>query len=259
MSHLTLSRWRCLLPAEETEEQALERIVRAKVRRDVRQACAWDEELSELEGDTQEMRLLELARFELLNPTEQVIYQNNGGLAEDEEPPAPVAAWTKGVFAIVMLCLIVFPMLYLLLFGVQQGKQKIKSWWIGTMTAFALDAGIYEPIQILFLHVYMPSLVRKRLKRLVDPTQTARFPFRTPLYEHPTTYLAAKHRGLIVARRMLRRRGSLQSGKSSRASITAMFANGPGSGGAGGEAAGAVMRVVQYRNRRGRTLSQTFL
>ena len=36
--------------SELTDEERLERIVRAKVRRDVAQACAWDEELSELEG-----------------------------------------------------------------------------------------------------------------------------------------------------------------------------------------------------------------
>ena len=45
--------------------QALERLVRTKVRRDVRQACAWDEELSDLKGDAQEIRLMELARFEV--------------------------------------------------------------------------------------------------------------------------------------------------------------------------------------------------
>ena len=63
----------CLAAAGETPEEALERIVRAKVRRDVRQARAWDEELSELQGDAQEKRLIELARFEMLTPAEQRI------------------------------------------------------------------------------------------------------------------------------------------------------------------------------------------
>ena len=88
----------CLVPSDETPEEALERVVRAKVRKDVRLAIAWDAELDELEGDAQEKRL-ELARFELLNPSEQSIYVTNGGLAEEEEPPAPVAGWKKYVFA----------------------------------------------------------------------------------------------------------------------------------------------------------------
>ena len=55
-----------LRSGELTAEERLERIVRSKVRRDVRQACMWDEELSQLEGEPKERRLMELARSELL-------------------------------------------------------------------------------------------------------------------------------------------------------------------------------------------------
>ena len=50
------------------------------------------------------------------------------------------------------------------------------------------------------------QLIRHKLKQLVDPTRLTRFPFRTPLNEHPTTYLAQKHRGLVTARKILKRR-----------------------------------------------------
>ena len=85
--------WLCCSTAgrDETTEERLERIVRAKVRRDVRQACEWDEMLSGLEGDEREVRLIELARFEHLTPIERSIYCSNGGMAEKEEPPAPVS------------------------------------------------------------------------------------------------------------------------------------------------------------------------
>jgi multidrug efflux pump subunit AcrA (membrane-fusion protein) len=197
---------------ELTEEERLERIVRAKVKRDVRQACAWDEELSELEfGDKQECRLIELARFELLTAAERKIYLENGGLADDEEPPEPVHAWKKYVGGVVMLGLMVIPTLFLLLFGVSKGKKTTRIWFVSTVTCFVLEWCIYEPIIIGCLHVYLPALIRKKLKSLVDPTQLARFPFKTPLFEYPTTYLAKKHRGLVVARRMLKRRAATAS------------------------------------------------
>ena len=193
-----------------TDEERLERIIRAKVRRDVAQACKWDEELRELEGDDQERRLIELARFELLTPSEQKIYMDNGGLATEEEPPAPVSTCMKVIASIVMFFLVITPTFLLLLFGVQKGKSVIKTWWIGTMTCFALEAGIFQPLILMCLHVWFPLLIRKKLKRLVDPTQLARFPFKTPLFEYPTTYLAHKYNGLVVAGRMLKRRSAVE-------------------------------------------------
>ena len=219
-----------------------------------RLAIARDAELDELEGDAQEKRLLELARFELLNPSEQSIYKMNGGSPRRRSRP-PVAGWKKYVFGVVMLTLLVIPTLFLLLFGVQQGKKTTKSWWVGTMTCFALEWFIYEPLQIGFLFVFLPSLVRSRLKRLVDPTQIVRFPFKTPLYEQPTTYLAA-HSGL-VARRMLKRRAlrrtKATAGARSVAEAAAMAEvrtdddDGTRNGGLASEAAGVVMRLVQHR------------
>jgi hypothetical protein len=44
----------------------------------------------------------------------------------------------------VMVVLTLFPALYLLLFGVQQGKAMTKAWWVSTMAAFALQAIFYE-------------------------------------------------------------------------------------------------------------------
>ena len=65
----------------ETDEERLERIVRAKVRRDVKIAFAWDGELSELGLEAKERYMMELARFEHLTYAEQKIYMQNGGMA----------------------------------------------------------------------------------------------------------------------------------------------------------------------------------
>ena len=50
----------------------------------------------------------------------------------------------------------------------------------------------------------MPAMLRHKVKVLADPTAVRRFPFHAPLHEHATTFLAQKHRGLLVARRMLK-------------------------------------------------------
>ena len=172
--------------------------MRAKVRRDVRQAVAWDEELCALDGDLQEMRLLELARFEHLTATEQSIYVSNGGMAEEEKPPAPCHRATKWAAGLVMLVLLIVPMLYLLLFGLAQGKKMTKTWWTSTMTTFVLTFLIYEPAKIGIVFVAIPMTIRRKLKRLVDPTQLTRFPFKTPLHEHPTTCVAYRACGIFL-------------------------------------------------------------
>ena len=61
----------CCPCGSETSEERLERIVRRKVRKDVKQAHLWDEQLANCEGDEREMRLIELARFEHLSSVEQ--------------------------------------------------------------------------------------------------------------------------------------------------------------------------------------------
>ena len=38
----------------------------------------------------------------------------------------------------------------------------------------------------------LPTMLRRKIKQLADPTNLVRFPFRTTLHEHPTTYLAHK-------------------------------------------------------------------
>ena len=76
MKHAFERRWGlaargCCPRGGETSEERLERIVRRKVRKDVKMAHEWDEMLAACEGDDREMRLIELARFEQLSGVEQ--------------------------------------------------------------------------------------------------------------------------------------------------------------------------------------------
>ena len=58
-----------------------------------------------------------------------------------------------------------------LLFGLEYGKRTTKCWWIATMSCFALEAIIYEPVQIAILFVALPALVRTKMRKLYDPTE----------------------------------------------------------------------------------------
>ena len=49
-------------------------------------------------------------------------------------------------------------------------------------------------------------MLRRKIKQLADPTNLVRFPFRTTLHEHPTTYLAHKVCGGADGERMMTRR-----------------------------------------------------
>ena len=200
----------CLMGrGNETAEEKLNRTVMSKVKNDVRQAIKWDEELSSLSVQGQEKYFLELARFELLSFAEKQIYLKNGGCAIDPEPPAPVKFITKLVAAFVIIVLTLFPAMYLLLFGVQQGREVTRLWLIGFLFCLTISLVIVEPIKVSILFGLLPSLVRRKIKQLADPTRASTFPFKTVLFEHPTTYLAHKHPGLVVAQSALVNRGAL--------------------------------------------------
>jgi hypothetical protein len=207
--------WQCYLSnGNETAEERIERLVRATVRRDLKLALVWDRELSELEGDAQERHLVELARFEMLSVSEQIIYMKNGGMSLEDVPVPPVKIWQKFVALCVIVLLTLLPMMYLLLFGVQQGSQMIRGWWISTMTCFAMEAILTLPMTIMVEFVFLPALIRHKIKLLIDPSALTRFPFKAQLHELPTTYLAHKYKqGLVTARGILRRRGAADLAK----------------------------------------------
>jgi len=207
--------WQCwLMSRNETPEERIERLVRATVRRNVKLALQWDCELSELVGDPQERYLIELARFEMLGVTEQIIYMKNGGMSLEDAAVEPVRTWQKCLALCTIVFLTLFPIMYLLLFGVQQGSKMIKGWWISTMTCFGLEAILTLPMAIMVEHVFLPALIRRKIKLLIDPTALSRFPFKAPLHELPTTFLAHKHKqSLVTARSLLKRRGAADLAK----------------------------------------------
>jgi hypothetical protein len=76
------------------------------------------------------------------------------------------------------------------------------------MLCTVLALCVYEPLLILFFMVVLPHLLRRRLKPLTDGVGLERFPFATPLREHPTSYISEKHATLKVARHVITKRRS---------------------------------------------------
>ena len=206
----------------ETAEEKLHRVVLSKVKNDVKQAIKWDEELSSMSAQGKEKHFLELARFELLSFPEKKVYLKNGGCATDPDLPAPVWLITKLAAAIVIIVLTLFPAMYLLLFGVQQGREVTRLWLIGFLLCLALELVVTEPLKICIMFGLLPSLVRRKIKQLADPTRGSTFPFKTVLFEHPTTYLAHKHPGLLVAQSALVHRAALADLGEEQPALTTM-------------------------------------
>ena len=203
----SLKRWGLHNIGDEVTEERLERAVRKKVRRDVAIAYRWDQELAQLSGDAVELKMLEFARFEHLSRVERTIYSMNSSL-EEEEPPPPVWFSKKILAVLLVLILVLLPMYYLLLFGFQQGKKTTRAWFIGMVICWLLSALIYEPIGLVIMNVFLPLLIRGKLKTLAEPTGLERFPYKTPLCESPIAFLAHKYQHFVVAHRILRNQQS---------------------------------------------------
>ena len=131
----------------------------------------------------------------------------NSSLEEEELPP-PVRVWKKALSVLLVLLLVLLPMYYLLLFGFQQGKKTTRAWFIGMVICWLLSALIYEPVALGIMNVFLPLLIRGKLKTLAEPTALERFPYKTPLCESPVAFLAHKYQNFVVGHRILRNQQS---------------------------------------------------
>lgn len=153
----------------------------------------------------------QFARLEHLTSTERQIYIANKAPNDadfEEEAQDAVARWKKALAVLCLAALILFPIFYLLLFGLQYDSATTRSWWLSTIFCTVLTLCVYEPLLTLFFMVVLPDLLRHKLKRLIDPSAVSTFPFSTPLREFPTSYLAEKHSHLHTSRHMIQRRNS---------------------------------------------------
>ena len=159
--------------------------------------------MQELEKDVQEIRLLEYARMMKLSRIERKIYFQNRLIFENELPPVQRFKKLAGWVVIVAYCLGCG--LYICLFGARVGATTCNTWLLSFTLATLQDLFLYVPLKILFMNVYLPGLISKRLKSINDPSDAENFQFSAFMPENAAIYVAMKHPELDASNLVLSR------------------------------------------------------
>jgi hypothetical protein len=180
--------------------------VREKIREDMRLADAIELEFEGLDEDMKEMRLLEYVRVMKLSKLERRIYFANRLEFETELAPVSKAKKVFGWIIVIVYC--VSTAFYVCLFGVSKGAQTTNAWLASLLLAFLQDSVLSVPLRILFMNVYLPGLISKKLASIADPTKAAEagdFKFDSFMPESAAVYVAMHHEYLHASKLILHR------------------------------------------------------
>ena len=95
--------------------------------------------------------------------------------------------------------------LYICLFGMRVGATTCNVWLISFTLATLQDLLLFAPLKILFMNVYLPGLISKRLKSINDPSDAENFQFSAFMPENAAIYVAMKHPELDASNLVLAR------------------------------------------------------
>lgn len=182
--------------------------VKEKIREDLRLADAIELEFTELDNDMKEVRLLEYARMMKLSKVERKIYFQNRLVFETEL--APVDRLKKIMGWILIILYSVGTAFYVCLFGVSKGAQTTNAWLVSFVLAYVQDFFLFIPLKILFMNVYLPGLISKRLASISDPSTAENFKFSSFMPENAAVYVAMNH-GELQASKLVMSRGRKDS------------------------------------------------
>ena len=177
--------------------------VKMKIKEDLKLADAIELEFEELDEDMKEVRLLEYARMMKLSTVERKIYFQNRLIFETEL--SPVSRFKKVAGWIVIIAYCCATAFYICLFGVTKGAQTTNAWLISFVLAAVQDFFLYIPLKILFMNVYLPALISKRLASISDPSRAENFKFSSFMPENAAVYVAMNHRELQASKLVLSR------------------------------------------------------
>jgi hypothetical protein len=149
--------------------------IKEKIKEDLRLADAIELEFEELDDDMKEVRLLEYARMMKLSKVERRIYFTNRLVFETDLQPVGIAKKVAGWILIILYC--VGTAFYICLFGVSKGASTTNAWLISFILASVQDFFLYIPLKIIFMNVYLPALISKRLASIADPSAAENFKF----------------------------------------------------------------------------------
>ena len=177
--------------------------VKDKVREDLMLADAIELEFKDLDREMMEVRLLEYARMMKLSKIERKIYFQNRLIFENELPPVQRFKKWAGWATIGLYC--VGTGLYICLFGLRVGATTCNTWLLSFVLACVQDAFFIVPLKIMFMNVYLPSLISKRLKSINDPSVAENFVFSAFMPENAAIYIAMNHPELDASTLVLSR------------------------------------------------------
>ena len=198
--------WRRLFYRGETDDERFARKTRRSVRRDLQRADRYLAEFEGLNDDEQSKLLGEYARLEQLSPLEQRIYLKNRAEdvldehAAEDLPPATRAG--RALALVLFIVAVVFPLYYVLVAFqhiAASSKATSREWLKGVSLAVVCDIFLYSPAHVAFFNVYLPSLLRTRLRSLADLRGPSDFEFATPLREGAAAHVAAQKKHLPLA------------------------------------------------------------
>ncbi|KAH8069044.1 calcium ion binding protein [Aureococcus anophagefferens] len=187
----------------EAHEERFRQNVEAAIRKQMRLALLWNEELEDLETDDAEetlalraSKLIEFERLQKLLPAERAVYEKCMERAPTDAYDAPDEAPSLLVWVLswaFLLGLVAYVIIYLLTAATEMASTKKTLAWLSDLcyeTAFIY--GVVLPIQILVLDTMLPSLLNERFGHLEDPTQIKVIPFHTRLPATATQFLLEK-------------------------------------------------------------------
>ncbi|KAK7249069.1 hypothetical protein SO694_00044125 [Aureococcus anophagefferens] len=198
--------WRRLFYRGETDDERFARKTRRSVRRDLQRADRYLAEFEGLNDDEQSKLLGEYARLEQLSPLEQRIYLKNRAEdvldehAAEDLPPATRAG--RALALVLFIAAVAFPLYYVLVAFqhiAASSKATSREWLKGVSLAVVCDIFLYSPAHVAFFNVYLPSLLRTRLRSLADLRGPSDFEFATPLREGAAAHVAAQKKHLPLA------------------------------------------------------------
>ena len=166
--------WKICVPRrQETDDERLHRKVARTVRRDMSLAAAWERDFADLPPELAERKLCEYARYEQLSHLEKRIFLNNMAGIEDEldEGADPVSKGKKFMGWIGLVFATIFPMLFILSFGVQYPKMTTRAWLISSISCYLFEMFMFCPMHVWFFNLYLPMLIRDKLRNLADPME----------------------------------------------------------------------------------------
>jgi len=184
-------------------DRGLKAKVKEKVREDLMLADAIELEFEDLDKEMKEVRLLEYARMMKLSKIERKIYFQNRLIFESELPPVQRFKKWAGWGIIGLYCATTG--YYICMFGVQKGAQTCNTWLLSFILSCVQDALLIAPLKIMFMNVYLPSLISKRLKSINDPSAAENFVFSAFMPENAAIYVAMNHPELEASTLVLSR------------------------------------------------------